>query len=659
VGEDWEFSATLLLNGDLVHFNLAARVMASESRGFRQASSQRLRWASGRQAVAGTGAVALLRAGMRSRRLDLCDAALTIVAPTYSAQATLAVLCLVVSSLWYADPGWRALCAWAAFVTALLAGYFLLGVALTESPAKALAGIALIPAFLPWRMTIEILGLMGYGRTRWVRTSRVASMLVAAGVLIGGARADAQVIFQDDFEQDAVVDGIIGAWDGPHDPSTMYLTDQMSHSGGRSLEMKYDPGSHGASFMYKLFLGVDQIYVRWYQRWSTGFVWEPSATKMMILRPIGGYPQFYPEVLWADGQLAIQAQVTAEANWDSENFYQNRGAPVVFDTDRWYCVEVFVKLNTPGAADGELAAWIDGELKLHYSGRQFRGSSPLDPAPSIARIEAVGATGYYGGVSEVPQLQFSWQDDVVVSTEPIGFQFLSDDFEGDTTDDYGSISGWDGPARPSVMYPSDQSAHSGARALQLDYLPGSDGAGYMYRHFPGQDQVYVRWFQRWSPGFVWEPSGSGLIGVKTSASYPQFYPFTVGNESSFAIQAQVVAEQAWGSENFFVNRGDPMSFLPDRWYCIEVFVKLNTPGAADGELAAWIDGDQKLFYDGREFRGADPHDPAPPASKIDALLVTGQYGAQTAVPQLQSSWHDDYVGATTRIGCGGYPPIRP
>jgi cellulose synthase/poly-beta-1,6-N-acetylglucosamine synthase-like glycosyltransferase len=656
VGEDWEFSATLLLNGDEVHFNRAARVMASESRGFKQASSQRLRWASGRQAVAGTGAVALLRAGVRRRRLDLCDAALTIIAPTYSAQATLSCVCLATSWLLAASPAWRLLFAWSGGVTTLLAAYFLLGVALTESPAKALAGIVLIPAFLPWRMTIEVLGLFGYGRKRWVRTSRVVSMVAGSCVLVGGARADAQVIFQDDFEQDTIVNDIIGLWDGPHDPSTMYMTDQMSHSGRRSLELKYVPGSFGASFMYHEFPGQDQIHVRWYQRWSPGFVWEPSATKMVILRPIGGYPEFYPEVLWADGQLAIQAQVTKEANWDSEDFYQNQGDPVVFGGDRWYCVEVFVKLNTPGEADGEIAAWIDGELKMQYSGREFRGSLPTDPAPSIAQIQAVGATGYYGGVTEVPQLEFSWQDDFVVSTQPIGFQFLSDDFEGDTTDESGEISGWDGPARPPVMYESDQRPHSGARSLQLDYIPGSDGAGYMYRHFHGQQQVYVRWYQQWSTGFVWEPSGTGLVGVKTSTSYPQFYPFAVGADGTFAIQAQVVAEQAWGSENFFVNRGDPVSFVPDRWYCIEVFVKLNTPGAADGQLAAWIDGEQKLSYDGRQFRGSSPDDPAPSSAVLDALLATGQYGGPTPVPQLQTSWQDDYVGATERIGCQAYPP---
>ena len=173
VGEDWEFSVSLLLAGETIHFNPRARVLARESRDFRQASSQRLRWASGRHAVAAAGAGDLVTAAVRRRQPALWDAALTIVAPTYSAQATLALLTLGVSWLVSREAGWQFLPAWAVAVTALLAAYFLLGVAWTERPGRALAGIMLIPAFLPWRLAIEILGLLGYGRTRWVRTSRL------------------------------------------------------------------------------------------------------------------------------------------------------------------------------------------------------------------------------------------------------------------------------------------------------------------------------------------------------------------------------------------------------------------------------------------------------------------------------------------------------
>jgi hypothetical protein len=60
-------------------------------------------------------------------------------------------------------------------MTALLVAYFAVGVALTDAPAKAVAGIVLIPVFLPWRMAIEVMGMLGYGRTRWGRTSRLTA----------------------------------------------------------------------------------------------------------------------------------------------------------------------------------------------------------------------------------------------------------------------------------------------------------------------------------------------------------------------------------------------------------------------------------------------------------------------------------------------------
>jgi len=491
-----------------------------------------------------------------------------------------------------------------------------------------------------------------------VRRSVLLAALAAVPCLISGADLGvAPILFQDDFELTATLaDGTLSRWDGPGDPSVMYLTDRVSRSGRRALELKYLPGSHGSSFMYQQFLGFDQLYFRWYQRWSPGFVWEPSATKMAIFRPRGGYPQFYPEVLWGNGQLAIQAQVVAEANWDSKNFYQNQGDPVVFDTDRWYCIEVFVKLNTPGAADGELAAWIDGALKLSYTGREFRGGSILDPAPATAQIQAVALTGYYGGLSLVPQEQYAWVDDAVVSLQPIGVDLLSDDFESNDTSTAGEISGWDGPANPSQMYISSQMSHSGGRSLELEYLPDSARASYMYRPFPAQDRVYVRWYQRWSAGFLWGPSSSALVALRPYSGYPQFYPFIVSSDGQMAVQAQVLADRNWNSENFFQNVGPPVAFQPDRWYCIEVSVTLNTPGLPDGVLAAWIDDEPKLLYAGRQFRGLDSSDPAPSTARIQALMIAGQYG-QSALPHPQSSWQDDHAASTERIGCQSSPAI--
>ena len=172
VGEDWECSVSLLLKGEQIHFNADARVMARESSRFAQAGPQRLRWASGRHGVAIASAAKLFKAGVHQRRPELWDAALTMVAPPYSVQAMLTCLCLLASGFLWASGASLLLLPWALLIAGLLAAYFAVGLAATEAPLRALLGIVMIPVFLPWRTAIEILGLIGYGRRSWVRTSR-------------------------------------------------------------------------------------------------------------------------------------------------------------------------------------------------------------------------------------------------------------------------------------------------------------------------------------------------------------------------------------------------------------------------------------------------------------------------------------------------------
>ena len=172
VGEDWEYSVHLLLAGEQIHFNESARVLAKESHDMSQASRQRLRWASGRHAVVTSSAKRLFLEGIRRRKVYLIDAAVTLMAPNYSTQASLAILSVGATWLLMTDPTWGILFLWSVGVLASLVIYFLLGALLTESPLRTLAGLPLIPLFLPWRMMIEMLGLLGYGRKEWGRSSR-------------------------------------------------------------------------------------------------------------------------------------------------------------------------------------------------------------------------------------------------------------------------------------------------------------------------------------------------------------------------------------------------------------------------------------------------------------------------------------------------------
>ncbi len=77
---------------------------------------------------------------------------------------------------------------------------------------------------------------------------------------------------------------------------------------------------------------------------------------------------------------------------------------------KWLCVEQRVAVNTPGAADGELAVWLDGRLYLHYRGLRWRSTGSV-------RIKRIGLLAY---VHEARRDNTVWFDDVVVATGYIG-----------------------------------------------------------------------------------------------------------------------------------------------------------------------------------------------------------------------------------------------
>lgn len=173
VGEDWELSAQLLLRGERIHFNRLARVFARESHTLQEASHQRLRWASGRYAVMSASAWSLVLEGLRRRALWLVDAAITIMSPNYSTQATLSLA--VLAGLWLSGASGSVVFLWAGALVLAIASYYVLGVFSTAAPLKALSGLLLIPVFLPWRLVIEVLGLLGFGRHDWGPMARRAA----------------------------------------------------------------------------------------------------------------------------------------------------------------------------------------------------------------------------------------------------------------------------------------------------------------------------------------------------------------------------------------------------------------------------------------------------------------------------------------------------
>lgn len=97
------------------------------------------------------------------------------------------------------------------------------------------------------------------------------------------------------------------------------------------------------------------------------------------------------------------------------NYWGNMLGPekadrIALERDRWYCLEHMIQVNDIGQANGELAAWIDGDLYLHFRGFRWRS----DESVKLKRFNI----GVY--VHHATQDNTVWYDDVVLSTGYVG-----------------------------------------------------------------------------------------------------------------------------------------------------------------------------------------------------------------------------------------------
>lgn len=81
--------------------------------------------------------------------------------------------------------------------------------------------------------------------------------------------------------------------------------------------------------------------------------------------------------------------------------------------NRWYSIEQYAKMNTPGQHDGILRAWVDGRPAFEKTDIMFRTVDTL-------KIEQIWMNLYHGGTAVSPYDQHLYVDNVVVAHKYIG-----------------------------------------------------------------------------------------------------------------------------------------------------------------------------------------------------------------------------------------------
>lgn len=282
-------------------------------------------------------------------------------------------------------------------------------------------------------------------------------------------------VFCNDFET--------SSWEGmEHEGDAVLVTAGVpgidTFDGSGAVEAVLDTDGTGAGFGYR-FAGVERVYVRFYMRWDAA--WDRPMHHFFAVhgdrvddrwschgtagcRPDGircldgatvdsretvpdelpGEPFFYsyfPDMRCDPGDICARyadpvaiCQGCADRGLPCSNgleccwgnhFNPNQGIPVSMQQERWYAVETMIRANSmaqgTGAADGEMALWIDGELVAHHTGILWRHTEAL-------LFNHFVVWNYFPEATRTYRI---WFDNLVISTSPIGVfgAVFSDGFE--------------------------------------------------------------------------------------------------------------------------------------------------------------------------------------------------------------------------------------
>ncbi|HJX18597.1 MAG TPA: hypothetical protein VJ437_10420 [Acidiferrobacterales bacterium] len=248
----------------------------------------------------------------------------------------------------------------------------------------------------------------------------VCGLLLATG-LAGPHAARAEVLFQDDFESGALDRWFL--WQ----PERIAIVEAPGFPGSRVLRIRYEvpdgPPAHqddNESVQVSMhthdlhsFFVRGRFYVATPPRLPAGYM----GRKLFY---IFGYPHYAADfndgnqswaVIVGVPNMAVGVDVWSTDGTDNFDTVWEL-APIVFD--RWYAIEVGVRLNTPGLADGELRLWLDGALIFERTGIRFRDN--LKPLGRVMVGDQINRAGNEVGYSE----ERYWDDIAIANSGPIG-----------------------------------------------------------------------------------------------------------------------------------------------------------------------------------------------------------------------------------------------
>jgi len=381
--------------------------------------------------------------------------------------------------------------------------------------------------------------------------------------------------------------------------------------------------------------------------------------------------------------------------------YQLFGTNGKLPANRWLCLEIEVKLNTPGKRDGELRVWLDGKEVLRHPRMWYRSTDKV-------KIRSV-CDQFYADHRRFNKGGHFWVDDIVVARKYIGpavdkplpqrpavlFPLpqketkrpqpkgsLAEKYPGDAgirsdpdvifVEDFEHPDwdkGWQerskGHRRHGSLEADPKIVHSGKNSLKLTFVPEArkDGAGWMHHWYEGSDLAYLRYYYRLSVGGNWSNQklmqlhghkrgvrfgrGAGSRGIDWLSAGTG-----VGGQNGPPWKKTTLYNYHPHQKGNFGDVVGPTEKNPppsneDEWICKEFMVKLNDIGKINGEMRMWVNGKlvlEKTDMEWRRYRDV----------VINDLMQPTYTHSPPKVGKKRIVWLDSIVLAKRYIG-----PMRP
>lgn len=110
------------------------------------------------------------------------------------------------------------------------------------------------------------------------------------------------------------------------------------------------------------------------------------------------------------GTYCYHAEMTSQ--YGSVWFWSRDGLGLL-DRNRWYCIEQYLRLNSPHSRDGIIRAWINGKLAFEKLDIRFRNTRAL-------RIEKIWFNVFHGGKDTAVSDDHLFIDNIVIANAFIG-----------------------------------------------------------------------------------------------------------------------------------------------------------------------------------------------------------------------------------------------